>query len=364
MTSKISLLQALNDPESLFSLGLEQWDLVVRQARRANLLSRLGVLLRSKGELKRVPDQVRPHLIAECNLADQQQRVMKWELHCLMQVLGTVNIPVILLKGAAYVAAGLPPAQGRRFSDVDILVPTDRLKAAEKVLFLNGWFAEKQNPYDQQYYRLWMHELPPLRHVRRRTVLDVHHAIVPLTMRLHPNPKKLIANTVVAGAGGQPRVLAPVDMVLHSAAHLFLDGEFQNALRDLVDLDLLLREFSAIGNFWDDLFTRSVEMELTRPMYYAASYLVRYFQTPIPESTITALKAHAPGLVVNIVMKKLLDRAITVHHPSCDDSFSGLARFILYVRGHYLRMPMYLLIPHLIRKTLRDKQPLPEQVGR
>ena len=37
--------------------------------------------------------------------------------------------------------------------------------------------------YDQRYYREWMHELPPLLHVRRQTALDVHHAIAPETAR-------------------------------------------------------------------------------------------------------------------------------------------------------------------------------------
>lgn len=357
MVSHIPVLQALNDPAKLYSMDLEQWDLFLRQARRANLLAKFSVILRDEGGLDLVPDQVRPHLVAESNLAEQQQRVIEWELTCIERVLASVNLPLILLKGASYVAAGLPPARGRRFSDVDILVPKDSLMVVEKALFLNGWFTEKQSPYDQVYYRKWMHELPPLRHVRRRTVLDVHHAIVPLTMRLNPDPDKLIASTVAAGDNGQQKVLAPVDMVLHSAAHLFLDGEFQNALRDLVDLDLLLKEFSSIENFWDELLRRSIEMGLARPMYYAASRLTRYLHTPIPENIMTALKEYAPGKFVNHVMEKLLDRAVTVHHPSCDDSWSGVARFLLYTRGHYLRMPMYLLIPHLLRKSLHaDKR--------
>jgi hypothetical protein len=33
-------------------------------------------------------------------------------------------------------------------------------------------------------------------------------------------------------------------MVLHSATHLFYDGELNHGLRDLVDLDDLLRHFS------------------------------------------------------------------------------------------------------------------------
>ena len=355
MAADTLVVQALIHPELLYSMGLEQWDLFLRQARRANLLSRFSVQIRDAGGLERVPAQVRPHLVAECNLAEQQQRVIEWELVCIRQALATVDLPLILLKGAAYVAAGLPPAYGRRFSDVDILVPGDSLGKAERALYLHGWFAEKQDPYDQQYYRRWMHELPPLRHARRRTVLDVHHTIVPLTMRLNPDPDKLIAGTVAAGPEGRLRVLAPVDMVLHCAAHLFLDGEFRNALRDLVDLDLLLQEFRHDPGFWDELLARAVEMDLAGPMYYAAISLKRYLQAPIPDSVISVLERNASGRLARYLMGKLLDRAVTVHHPGCDDAFSGLARSLLYIRGHYLRMPLYLLLPHLLRKSLHGQ---------
>jgi hypothetical protein len=65
------------------------------------------------------------------------------------------------------------------FSDVDVLVPRDRLADVEAALMLAGWASTNPSEYDQHYYRRWMHELPPLQHIRRQTVLDVHHAILP-----------------------------------------------------------------------------------------------------------------------------------------------------------------------------------------
>ncbi len=345
------VVQVVNNIDLLFSLNLAQWDLFIRQARRANLLSRFSVTLRDQGRLDQVPEQVRTHLESECHLADQQKRVIEWEIGRIREALDTVDLPVIFLKGAAYVAADLPAATGRRFSDVDILVPKSRIREAEQALFLHGWFAEKLDPYDQQYYRTWMHEIPPLRHAQRRTVIDVHHAIVPETMRLHPDPEKLIADTYATGDDERLRVLAPADMVLHSAAHLFLDGEYQNALRDLVDLDQLLRHFSVQEGFWDALYRRSVELELSRPLYYTVCYLVKLLETPVPASLREKLQLDAPGGFAGFLMEKLFDEAVTIHHPSCSGRFSGIARWVLYVRGHYLRMPLYLLVPHLLRKA-------------
>ena len=109
---------------------------------------------------------------------------------------------------------------------------------------LHGWATSKTTAYDQRYYRRWMHELPPLRHISRQTMLDVHHAILPITARLKPDSAKLLAASRPIAGEPRLRVLAPVDMVLHSATHLFCNEDVGNGLRDLVDLDSLLREFA------------------------------------------------------------------------------------------------------------------------
>jgi hypothetical protein len=43
-------------------------------------------------------------------------------------------------------------------------------------------------------------------------------------------------------------------------------------------------------------------------------------------------------------------------HPSCDRAFTGMARNLLYLRGHWLRMPPRLLVPHLLRKAWRRNE--------
>jgi hypothetical protein len=50
-------------------------------------------------------------------------------------------------------------------------------------------------------------------------------------------------------------------------------------------------------------------------------------------------------------MDRLFGCALLPPHPSCDDRFSGPARFALYVRGNWLRMPPLLLARHLFHKA-------------
>lgn len=52
-------------------------------------------------------------------------------------------------------------------------------------------------------------------------------------------------------------------------------------------------------------------------------------------------------------MDFLARHAFRAPHGSADGAFSPLARFVLYLRGHWLRMPPWLLLPHLLRKVLR-----------
>ena len=65
-----------------------------------------------------------------------------------------------------------------------------------------------------------MHELPPMRHMVRQTVIDVHHAILPETARLKPDSAKLRAAALPLGGRKGLLVFSPADMVLHSATHL------------------------------------------------------------------------------------------------------------------------------------------------
>ncbi|HEV8014141.1 MAG TPA: nucleotidyltransferase family protein [Stellaceae bacterium] len=343
------LTPLLRQPSEFVEWGDVDWDLAIRQARRAGLLARLEAQLRHGRLMGAVPPAQRAHLDAARILATKHRADVARELRAIVTALAPLAVPVILLKGAAYAAAGLPPADGRLFGDIDILLPRDRLAEAERLLAAAGWNAAKTDAYDQRYYRDWMHELPPLQHERRQTAIDVHHTIVPPTAGFAVDAKRLRdAALAVAGAPGLA-VLAPADMVLHSAAHLFTEGEFGRGLRDLCDLDLLLRHCAKSDpHFWDDLAERAAAFRLERAMHYALRFAAGILGTPVPER-LQALGAPAP--LGEGLMDALLGRALRPPHPSCADRLTPLALFLLYIRGHYLRMPLGLLMPHLFRKA-------------
>ncbi len=348
--SKNKLAELLRSPEKMDQFNLSDWDVIIRQARASNLMFKLYHLFEQKNDLGKVPLEARRHLEASRHLGANLHHSVFLEVEYINSALKCIGLPVVLLKGAAYVIKGAEAGNGRLFSDIDILVEKNHLPEAEKIFKQHGWFASNYDEYNDRYYRSWMHEIPPLTHVKRDSVLDVHHAIIPPTANLKPDTSKLF--NCIEQVDGLENVftLSSIDMVLHSAVHLFQDGELEHGFRDLVDLDALAREFSAQdSSFWEKLVSRAQELGLQRPLYYAIRYTRRFLNTPISQLGLHGSEEGKPSFPK--LMDFLFERALMPAHSTCDDSFTALARWVLYIRAHYLRMPLSLLLPHLIRKA-------------
>lgn len=343
------VVEALLRPDSVATFGELDWDLLIRQARRANLLGRLAQALDGERVALKA---ARQHLLSARVVADRQQGAIRWEVECIRRALAPTGVPLVLLKGAAYVMAGLPVSLGRMFSDVDIIIPKRALPTVESALMMNGWIGSHHDAYEQRYYREWMHEIPPMQHLRRGTVIDVHHAILPETARIRANSAAMREAAVAVPGQADVFVLMPVDMVLHSAAHLFHEGELDNGLRDLFDLYSLLRHFGATPGFWEQLPDRAVELGLQRPLYYALRYATALLGTPVPGPVIKAAQHGAPHPATRRLMDFCFLRGLRADHPTCSDRWTPLARWLLYVRSHWLRMPFFLLLVHLARKAI------------
>lgn len=348
------LLAALLDPAGTTSWTGQDWTLAFRQARFTGLVGRLAerLLGDSMAPASPCPGALQSHLEAALRVCKAQRAEVLRETRFLDQALAGLGAPVVLLKGAAYAAAELPASRGRVFSDVDILVPKDALARAESLLTLHGWMTTEESEYNQQYYRQWMHELPPMRHLQRGTVLDVHHTILPETARLRPDAAKLIAAALPLPGTRVLHVLAPVDMVLHSLTHLFMNDDMTHALRDLSDLDLLLRAPQGQDSTWEQLLPRARELNLERPLFYALLHLRRVMNLPVPERLVAASVADGPGPALGRAMDWIWSQALSAPVPPASHLPRDLALAALYVRGHWLRMPPLMLMRHLAIKSL------------
>jgi hypothetical protein len=349
------LLSVISGTRSLAELDLSDWNQLLRQAGGAGLISRIGLEADACGLAERLADPVQRRLIAARTLADRQRHAVAWEARKLDQALAPLQIPVVLLKGAAYALADLPPSRGRLFGDIDILVPKSSLGQVEAALRLHGWHGTHHSDYDQRYYRHWMHELPPLTHIRRQSHLDVHHNLLPETARQQTKPDRIIEASRRLEGYAALRVPCLEDLVLHSATHLFHEGEWGNALRDLADLDALMRHGITTNDEWHELLDRAESLNLMLPVALALRYCRRLLETPVPEDILTRSERRLSRLLWPL-RDALFLRGFSTAHANCRLRGARLAAFVLYVRAHALRMPMKLLLPHLIHKALEGHE--------
>lgn len=350
------LLSVLIDPTIIKNFSASHWELCIRQARSSLLLPRLAITIREHGLDDCVPLAPRRHLLAAIESHLHLRQATRNEIDFLLEALESTGIPLVLLKGAAYEMADLPPARCRTFNDIDLLVPKERLQDAEMALLIHGWANGHHDAYDDQYYRRWMHEIPPLHHLTRASVIDIHHNLVPETAPIHPDPSKLLSNAIACPKHPNVFVLSEYDMILHSAVHLFNDGEFDHGLRDLFDIhDLVLHSIHS-DKEWVALSQRAIELDLSTPLHYAIRYLKQVLGLPIPELHQNPLNPKKHSRYFESILDSVFIRGLQPDHPSCGDFFTPLARHILYLRGHALRMPMRLLLPHIARKGIKRIQ--------
>ncbi len=320
------LARALREPVSVERLDAAGWTALLAAARAEQLIGTLAWRLDGLA----MPDAARG-VLADARAAVEQGRVAAlWEAEMARRALAPTGMPVVLLKGTAFVAAGLSAGRGRQIGDLDILVPRERIEAAEAALLAAGWEWVKPDPYDDAYYRRWMHELPPLIHRERDRMIDAHHTILPLTARVTPDAAALIESRVALENG--LFVLPPEGMVVHAAAHLLADGDLQGGLRNLWDIRCLIDEFGG-ADFDRRLAVCAGRHGLRREVERALRLSAALFGDG---ARLTAID--------RLYVRRLLAR------DGWGQPTRKLTELAFYLRGHWLRMPPLMLARHLWTK--------------
>jgi hypothetical protein len=351
------LARLLADPAR--ASEVKDWTSLLALARAESLSGSLAWRLSGLG----LPAPVEAVLEAARTDGEAARVQALWEAEMARRALAPLGIPVILLKGTAYAAAGLEAGRGRSIGDLDILVPRPALPDAERALLAAGWEWVKEDPYDDQYYRRWMHELPPLIHRERDRMIDVHHAILPLTARPKPDMDAMIADRAPLEDG--LFVLSPPDMIVHAAAHLFADGDLAGGLRNLWDIDRLLREFGEREDgFWAALHERSERHGLVGAVGRAVRLAHHLYATPVnwcqaPISKPLISKGAGRGKMGAGPALRAADawyRRRLLARDGWGRTTRPATRLAFYIRSHWLRMPPAMLARHLWVKARKPKR--------
>ncbi|QNA84615.1 nucleotidyltransferase family protein [Sphingomonas sp. So64.6b] len=313
------LARALRTPETTLALNGAGWTDLLAIARAEQLIGTLAHRLEGLA----VPNAVQ-RILGDARASAEQGRIAAlWEAEMARRVLTPLGVAVVLLKGTAFVAAGLAAGQGRSIGDLDILVARDRIDVVEAALLAGGWEWVKPDPYDDAYYRRWMHELPPLIHRDRDRMIDVHHTILPLTARITPDAQALLEASIELAT--DMRVLSPNDMLVHAAAHLFADGDLAGGMRNLWDVHCLVGEFGT-----DGLVQRAAHHGLKREVGRALRLAAALFGDG---ATLSAAD--------RLYLRRLTAR------DGWGWPIRPFTRLGFYIRSHLLRMPPMMLARHL-----------------
>ncbi len=353
------LLRALCVPAALAHLGPSEWDLLVRVARRARLHGVLHARCAAAGVLEHVPERAAAHLESGAAVARYQLQLVRLEQHHLAQTLAPLGVPLVLLKGAAYAAQEYGFAEGRPLSDLDLMVPAGELARVEAALRRAGWRSESKDPYDERYYREWSHEIPPLVGPGRHLEVDLHHTILPPTARMKPDAARLLADSVPSKL--EPfRVLSAADQVLHAAVNLVQDVDTAERLRDLVDMDGLLRTHGGHARLWTELLEHAALHGLGRPLWYAVRLAQAWFGTPLDPAFERALDVWRPATPVRRFTSALFAAALFPIHPDRGRTLAQRGAWqLLRLRAMWQRMPAVLLLRHGLHKlaSRADRRP-------
>lgn len=359
------LIDVLKAPHSLTSLSTEALSEIIAEARYYDMLAQLKYTCIKADIFDALPEPFKCHTNVGCYPSDNLTLRLEHEAEIIETVLGPLNINWIYLKGAAYHLAKFEEFKGRLMGDIDILVDEKHIPIVEIAFKKNGWMQKKITDYDEKFYREWSQEIPPMVHRQRLSELDIHFNILPKTLAASPDPLILMEQTISLNNENElkenshieedmgAKILSSQAMVVHSAVHLFYESEFDKGVRNLFDLYLLFQKFAKNDHFWDDLINLQNKMGNGDSVFYALRYCRLFLELDVPKRVVDFYDNYQPDPIKLKLADFAFRRIFCNNFPPNHLTGHRIAEIMLYMRGHMKRMPMRLLVPHFINKTVK-----------
>lgn len=347
------IISLLKNPELAADLSNLNWQILIKVLRKEQLLARFAINFKQQNIIlrdKELSAYLDIHLNNSIKIAIRQSQSVKFEIAELARQLGQSSQQLILLKGAAYSVMNNLASEGRTYGDIDLLSNKDKIDGFEKVLNTYGWTGKEVNDYDDKYYREWSHEIPPLIHSSRGTVIDLHHNLVPIISGRAPNIELFVKDAIPVA---EMKVLRPSAMTLHSAVHLFLNEDYEHGLRNIHDISLLISEHHS-AEYWADIYSLATDSNFTLELYLALRYCKKLFNTTVCESTYRKLSKRHSSFIKNNYWDLVFRGALAPKHPLVTGHINKVGLILAYIRGHAAKMPLKVLIPHIFTKAYRE----------
>lgn len=355
LINTLDLFKLMLEPKTGLNLSLKQWQEAVFILREAKVLGSLYHSAVKHECFSQYPSEVQRHLFSAHVYAKRQADQIEYEAKELNQLFQQVDVQAIFLKGAAYTLRGSFNGLGRVCSDLDVLVDKSDLAKAEAHLKSNRWRSESLNDYDEKYYREWAHEIPPLFQINRATVVDMHHNIYPPISGRAPSVETFFDSKQLTETGCF--VLDPACTILHSLVHMFTNEDSSSWMRDLLDICLLIEEFGD-QDCWTKLIELAIETKFTSELASCITVISYYSKIDIPQQAKDFVSNQKLGFTDKFLMNTIFVNAIVPEHEAVNKFKNRMAKQVVYLRGHWQKMPFPILIKHFAIKSflgLRDK---------
>ncbi|MES9886612.1 MAG: nucleotidyltransferase family protein [Candidatus Sedimenticola sp. 6PFRAG1] len=234
------------------------WEAFIESASKRLVTPALHNALGSKGLLSEIPSDVTDYLEAAQYLNRERNQELLGDLQRIAEELNSQGITPVALKGGASLAENLYPDPGMRvLSDLDILIPRERLESCIEILQnldfqIQPGFRDELSDYCHHYY--------PLAKTDGVTVIELHlemiyegcQEMLPLTL--------LKGNTrTITWQNSQIAVLSPTLRLLHNILHTHIaDKNFYFSLvnlRQLYEFGMIVQNAGADLD-WSLIFNR------------------------------------------------------------------------------------------------------------
>ena len=227
-----------------------------------------------------IDDPVVAHLMQTARLAWADNQLKFERLDAALEVLDSVGIRSMALKGVPLALKHYPDPSLRPMMDFDLLIDPEQAADAVVALERAGWTLEWTIVPD---FVARTYEVPCRSH-DGLGILDLHWRLVPWVARSWTDRDLAIWRDAQPLAIADRVTLAPADhdLLLHVILHAYLSG-WAYVPRWVADVVVLLR--SSTGTLdWERFVDRVVRAHLTLPVADALGYVASTFEAPVPQS--------------------------------------------------------------------------------
>ncbi len=278
------LLTISTDAETWAAFSAPTWQALLQAVLAEGVAPLLSFRLAETGQVAMIPPAARAALRTAClNTWRNNQEIIK-ELQVLARHFSQAGIPVVVLKGACFALTIYPDPGLRPMSDLDLLIPREKLPRAVEIATRLG------------YSNTLPEAMPGLRDLLGHDIylqrgglsLELHHSLVADRVFRYAVPVDWFWTQTepLASPPGYNfenlAMLTPAAQMLYSAAHAMLQhGGQQAPLRWFYDLHLLVQHYGSRLD-WDLLIAQAREFAWASALEAALAHTTACFATPIP----------------------------------------------------------------------------------